>query len=62
VDMTEALAVSPSEVDDELNKRLNMSDEEIINNRYENTWDLRSTDFNCQSDTLSGNFYMIDRV
>jgi len=39
-----------------------MSDEEIINNRYENTWDLRSTDFNCQSDTLSGNFYMIDRV
>lgn len=52
----------PSEVDDELNKRASMTDEEIINNRFENAWDLRSADFNCQSDSMSGTFYMIDKV
>lgn len=60
--MSQSVVATPSEVEDELNKRLAMTDEEIINNRFQNAWDLRAADFNCQSDSMTGNFYMIDKV
>jgi len=41
IDMTQEITASPAEVNDEIDKRAVMTNDEIINNRFENAWDLR---------------------